>query len=221
MFTRWRTRRSGHHVRERFDGHILGVGTASGLRFVVGTWHTSPLGAFTDVMVAHPDGRRELLAPHDAVAEYVTATYVFDDVRITDISVTTSDLTPDGRLVLHAGPLAADVRFGPRAGVGWALRMVPSALNVPALTVFSDPVARRVLPGVRTRGSAGNGRREYYCARDVTTVRSVQARWDGADLGGLAPVYPEPNFGFSSTPAKPALTTISTFIDRPVADAPS
>lgn len=45
---------------DRFHGRVLGAGTASGLRLVVGDWHTSPLGGLTDVMVATADGRRLL-----------------------------------------------------------------------------------------------------------------------------------------------------------------
>ena len=37
-----------------------------------------------DVMWAHPDGRRTLLAQRAAVADYVTAVYEFDDVVVAD-----------------------------------------------------------------------------------------------------------------------------------------
>ena len=39
-----------------FTGRILGVGTTSGVRLVVGVWDTSPLGGFADVMVEQADG---------------------------------------------------------------------------------------------------------------------------------------------------------------------
>ena len=42
--------------RDRFSGRIAGVGSGSGVRVVVGHWVDSPLGSFTDVMVAEPDG---------------------------------------------------------------------------------------------------------------------------------------------------------------------
>ena len=44
----------------RFDGWILGLGTTSGTRLVVGHWPRSPLGAVSDVMVERPDGHRVL-----------------------------------------------------------------------------------------------------------------------------------------------------------------
>ena len=73
-------------------------------------------------------------------------------------------------------------------------------------------MARRVLPGVRTVGSAGGGRREYYGARDLHRVVSASVRWEGTDQGALAPVDPAVRFGFGSTPRTPSLVRITTLI---------
>ena len=78
-----------------------------------------------------------------------------------------------------------------------------------------DPVARVLLRGVRTRGSAGNGRREFYAATDHRAVVSASGTLDGAPLGALAPVSPEPGFGFSSTPPRPSVTSLVTTVDLP------
>ncbi len=84
------------------------------------------------------------------------------------------------------------------------LRAQPRALATsPGWTTVTDPVARVVLRGVRTRGTAGGGRREYYGATDLHRVTSLSGTWQGTDLGELAPVDPDPRFGFGSTP--PAL----------------
>ena len=80
---------------DRFRGRILGAGSTSGLRLVIGDWTCSPLGAFTDVMVATAQGRRILLAPDEAVAQYVSATYTFDEVRL--CLLYTSDAADDTR----------------------------------------------------------------------------------------------------------------------------
>ena len=64
----------------------------------------------------------------------------------------------------------------------------------------TDPFARVLLRGVRTRGTAGNGRREYYGATDLHRLVDLAGSWRGLDLGALAPVAPEPGFGFGSTP---------------------
>ena len=194
---------------DRFDGWIAGVGTAAGLRVVVGHWPHSPLGAFTDVMVERPDGHRILLAPRERVAEFVGATYTFDETRLgpvtheqrgTEHRVTTADLD----LVL---------RTGGRPPLGWLLRAVPGRLaTAPAWIATIDAIARRVLPGVRTVGSAGGGRREYYGARDLHRVVTASVRWEGRDQGDLTRVDPPVHFGFGSTPSAPSLARITTLI---------
>lgn len=201
---------------DRFDGQILGAGTSSGTRLVVGDWTSSPLGAFTDVMVATADGRRVLLAPTDAVADYVTSTYTFDEVVLCDVTLT-GTTAEDGRRVgvIDAGPLGARLGVGGRTGTGLLLRVVPGPLaRSRAFATLIDPVARRVHPGVRTRGSAGNGRREYYGAQDQHAVVDLVGTWHGNDLGHLSDVTPDPRFGFSSTPARPCLTRVTTTVVR-------
>jgi hypothetical protein len=78
-----------------------------------------------------------------------------------------------------------------------------------------DPVAARLVPGVRTAGSAGHGRREYYGVRRTRLITSVHATFRGADLGGVAPLDPPVRFGFSSAPATPQLVEVTTTIDLP------
>lgn len=195
---------------DRFDGWIAGVGTASGLRAVLGHWPRSPLGPFADVMVERADGHRTLLAPTAAVAGYVAATYRFDEVLVTPVTVDVA-----GRWWrVAAGPL--DMRFavGRRPGLGVLMRAVPRPLAVhPAWLRATDAVARRVLPGVRTAGTAGGGRRERYAALDMRRITAAAVAWDGARQGPLAPVTPPVRFGFGSTPAAPSLVRIVTLID--------
>lgn len=200
---------------DRFEGRILGAGTSSGLRFVVGDWARSPLGAFTDVMVATPEGRRVLLAPDAAVADYVAATYTFDEVVRCPVAVIEAGTRGDSRWQVEAGPLAARIGIGSRTATGWLLAPLPEFLTRSRLlATLVDPVARVVHPGVRTRGSAGQGRREYYGAKDQHVVTHVSGTWHGDDLGGLTDVVPAPRFGFSSTPARPCLTRVTTTVVR-------
>lgn len=204
---RWRTSRSW-----RFGGQIAGVGTASGTRVIVGRWTSSPLGAFADVMVEHADGRRVLLAPNERIAEFVTATYSFDDVVRTPVRVVT---TPH-RWALDAGPLRLRFGIGSRPPEGVAVHLAPRRLaTAPWWTVATDPVARVLVPGVRTHGSAGNMRHEFYGACDVRRISWVDGSWDGAGLGALTAVRPPVRFGFGSTPARPCLTWLVTTIRVP------
>lgn len=195
--------------RQRFHGHIAGVGSTSGVRVVVGRWAESPLGSFSDAMVADASGRRVLLAPSPEVADFVASTYSFDEVRV-------EPFTADGSWRVRSPSLSLDLRVGRRTALGRALRLVPPRVaTAPAFCALTDPVARVVLRGVRTRGSAGNGRREFYAATDHHEVLSLAGRWEGADLGGLAPVLPEPGFGFSSTPPRPSVTALVTTVELP------
>jgi hypothetical protein len=156
-------------------------------------------------MVETATGHRVLVAPTDEVADFVAATYSFDEVRIEPIAVT--------GWVLGSPSLSLSLTVGRRTALGRLLRVVPRRLAAsPAWCTVTDPVARAVLRGVRTRGSAGGGRREYYGATDHHAIEAVTGTFDGQDLGRLAPVDPAPAFGFSSTPRRPSVTTVVTTV---------
>jgi hypothetical protein len=196
-------------VRQRFRGRIAGVGTSSGVRVVVGHWHDTPLGAFADAMVETPAGHRVLLAPHEDAAEFIAATYTFDEVRIEAFALTESP----GRWAVRSDSLTLDLTVGPRTALGWLLRLVPDRLATsPAFCTLTDPVARVVLRGVRTRGSAVGSRREWYGATDHHAVTAAAGAFDGLPLGDLTRVEPPPRFGFSSTPARPSVTSVVTTV---------
>lgn len=196
-------------VERRFRGKILGVGTTSGVRIVVGMWERSPFGPFTDVFLELPDGSSVLLAPDEIVAAYVSGTYRFDTVSVVDVG---ARRTARG-LDLDAGTLQASVDVGTISPLGRVLRIVPKPIaRDPRWLAAIDPVARRLAPGSGTAGSAGNGRREYYGvtgAHDVTGVRGV---WAGEPLGSLAPLDPPVAFGFASLPRIPQIVDVETTI---------
>ena len=166
--------------RQRFRGSIAGVGSTSGVRVVVGHWPTSPFGPFADAMVETADGHRVLLAPSPEVAEFVEATYVFDEVRVEPVSVAVAN----GAWEVRAPSLQLTLRVGRRTSLG------------------------RLLRGVRTRGTANGGRREWYGATDTRAITSIAGSFDGVPLGTLAPVDPPCGFGFSSTPRRPSVTAV-------------
>jgi hypothetical protein len=199
----------GTVTADRFDGLIAGLGTAAGLRVVIGHWADSPLGRFTDVMLEQPDGHRVLLAPNERIAEYVSSTYQFDEVLVAAVHA----VVDDTRWHVTAGPLEVDFQVGGRPSLGLLLRAVPRAVaTAPRWITAIDVVARRVLPGVRTRGSAGGGRQELYAALDLHRVRAAEVRWRGADQGPLAPVAPPVRFGFGSTPRAPSVVRVVTLV---------
>jgi len=196
-------------TRWRFRGEIAGVGSASGVRVVVGRWLTSPFGSFSDVMLEQADGRRALLAPTREVAEFVTATYQFDAISIVPVSVHATSTS----WVVDAGPLQLTLALGSRTALGWVLSAIPDALAASTgWATAVDPIARIALRGVRTRGTAGGARREWYGATDVHSVVTINGSYGGAPLGELARVEPPVRFGFGSTPAAPGVTSVVTTI---------
>lgn len=191
-----------------FAGHIAGIGTSSGTRIVVGMWDESPFGTFADVMVEQPSGHRILLAPRQAIADFVASTYSFDEIRIEPVSITRGD-----EWSVHTRSL--QLRFTP----GRPLWMSPVLALVPRIVRrtstwarICNPIAARLMPGVHTYGSAGGGRTEWYAASQVRRLSRARATWEGEELGALAPVTPAVRFGFASSPAQPTLTALTSYV---------
>jgi hypothetical protein len=195
-----------------FDGAIAGIGTASGTRLVIGMWPRSPYGSVTDVMVERPDGWRILLAPTRELADFIAATYTFDEVRITPVH---RGLEGE-RWGIVCPDLAVTFTLGRRSGLGWLLTAVPRSVARSRWWAGAiDPVARVVQRGVRTRGATSGGRREWYGALDLHRIGEMSATFEGADLGELRPVAPPVRFGFGSTPSAPGLTRVVTSVLLP------
>ncbi|MCJ1698876.1 hypothetical protein MT356_04010 [Rathayibacter festucae] len=198
--------------RLRFSGRIAGFGTASGTRIVLGLWASTPFGAFADAMVERADGHRLLIAPTDEVADFIGSTYSFDEVRLAPVAWH----RVAGGIEATAGPLSLALRLGGLTPLGRLLRVVPRPLaEHPAWLTAISPVASLLVRGVKTAGSAGHGRREYYGVRAIRSILGVTASLDGADLGALGPLSPPVRFGFSSAPATPAIVDVTTTITLP------
>lgn len=195
----------------RFDGWIAGLGTASGTRLVVGHWPDSPFGPVTDVMIEQADGRRVLLAPTGELGRFVADTYAFDEVRVAPVAVDRSG----ARWTVTAGPLTLRFTTGGRGVLGGLLHAVPRGLARRLLWVRLIDVPARLLRGVRTHGSAGNGRREWYAVQDLHRITTAAGVLDGMDLGHLTAVDPPVRFGFGSTPRFPALVRVTTTVEVP------
>lgn len=191
-----------------FTGHIAGLGTSSGTRMVVGIWDESPFGAFADVMVEDPGGHRTLIARRQDVADFVASVYSFDEVRVEPVSVERGD-----EWSVHTRSVQVRFRPGSRVWVAPLLGLVPPPVRRTASWAKAcNLVAGRVMPGVRTYGSAGNGRTEWYAATDVRRLVEARATWEGEELGDLAPVEPAVRFGFASTPVTPTLTRLTSYV---------
>ena len=206
-------------VRERFTGRIAGVGSASGVRIVVGRWDDGPWGSFADVMVEDAAGHRVLLAPDERVRDFVAATYSFDEHVIEPVEV--SD-TADGwqvstpSLVPAAGgrrPYAAGRGCSTWCRPAWRPRPPGALRSTRSLASRCAACAPAGRPG--ETGGSGTARRR------CVAVTAIEGEWRGTDLGALAPVDPPCRFGFSSTPKRPSVTSVVTTIERAVSSAPS
>ena len=196
-------------TEHRFSGRIAGFGTSSGTRIVVGIWAESPLGPFTDVMLEDASGHRTLLAPSDEIAEFVSSTYSFDEVRV--VPITTRRV--DGGLAVSAGDLSVRMRVGGLSTLGRLLRVVPSLVAThPAWLRVIDPVASRLVAGVHTAGSAGNGRQEFYGVTLIRALDDAVVTRGGESLGSMAPLHPPVTFGFGSAPPAPSIVDVVTTI---------
>ncbi|MET0928276.1 MAG: hypothetical protein ABWX74_02100 [Aeromicrobium sp.] len=191
-----------------FAGHIAGIGTSSGTRIVVGMWDESPFGAFADVMVELPSGHRILLAPRQSIADFVASTYEFDEIRIEPVSIARDD-----EWSVHTRSLQLRFTPGKPLWVSPLLALVPRQIRRTSTWArFCNPIAGRLMPGVRTYGSAGGGRTEWYAASHVRRLVRARATWEGEELGALAPVTPAVRFGFASSPARPTLTALTSYV---------
>ncbi len=196
-------------TRLEFDGWIAGLGTSSGTRVVLGHWVRSPFGPFSDVMLERADGERLLLAPTRPIGDFVAGVYTFDQVRVVPVTVSVEGTS----WAVGAGPLELRFTVGARGPLGLLLRAVPRPLAArPAWAALVDFPAR-LLPGVRTRGSSGPGRRGWYGALDLRPVTAASGAFGGNGLGPLAPVDPPVRFGFGSVPRSPALTRVVTTVE--------
>ena len=194
---------------ERFEGRIAGFGTESGTRIVVGMWKVSRFGRFADAMIEHSNGHRMLVAPTREIATYISETYTFDEVVIAPML-----WSARGRgITIECGGLRLRLQIGAITPLGRLLRAVPPVFATnPTWLRLIDPIARILVPGARTAGTAGGGRREFYGVTMARDIRSVDAFWGAADLGALAPLSPPVTFGFGSAPARPQLVDVVTTI---------
>ena len=196
----------------RFSGMIGGFGTERGQRVVVGAWRSSPFGSFTDVMIEDEGGHRTLIAPSQAIADFIASTYSFDEVIVEPVALERSHAW----LSVSSASIRIRARIGGTTALGRLLRLVPRRLAVdPAWPTLLDPIARTLSPGSRTAGSAGSGRREYYGVLSARGIHEISGDFRGDEFGRMSRLHPPVHFGFGSPPARPSLVAVTTTIRMP------
>jgi len=194
----------------------MGAAFRSGHRIVVGRWSESPLGGFCDVMWRQPDGRRVLLAPTEAVRDFVGGHYRFEDSHVVPVSVTrNADF-----IEIRAGELALDLTLRPPGAASLLLALQPTRLAIdPRWISLVDAILRpllapRLVRGANTHlsGTTRIGAREWYGIGDYRKADATAAVSQG-DLGPVG-ACPSAGFGFSEFPDGAALVRVTALFDR-------
>ncbi|RJU87869.1 MAG: hypothetical protein DWB89_00790 [Candidatus Poseidoniales archaeon] len=184
-----------------FVGRITSTGFSTGDRIVIGDWRESPLGSFTNIMWAKPDGSRVLLSPSEMHAEYVSELYNFEDVRVTEITV------ERGKRGISINGGGLDIK------IGWGIAL-PIPFWRPLWFIASfEALFSRILFGTRTHGITKNGRREWYSVRSLSRILKAEASFEGEDLGMKRDFEIDACFGFSEPPSIPASVTLKSYIE--------
>ena len=185
-----------------FEGRISSSGFASGDRIVVGDWKKSPLGSFTNVMWAKPDGARVLLSPSQKHADYVSALYNFEQVHIVPIEV----IRQSKSIEIKAPPLNIKLHWGMEFG-----------LPIPRPRWFISTVEQwfaKAYFGTSTHGLTCNGLREWYCIYSLSKIKHSSAVCEGIDLGNPSNFEISACFGFSEPPKKPSSVRLGSIIEN-------
>ena len=202
---------------DRFEGMIAAGGFASGEQTVVGLWRDSPLGSFVDVMWFRPDGHRVLLAPNEAVADYVSTVYDFDEVRAVAVRGGWTGEAVD----VEAGPVHVQLVAGHRNWRSWLFGARPRFLRRQRWWIeledrlvapLGDPLLGGA-EGVALSGTTSSGRREWYSIDDHRWIVRGRLTVDGDDAGELTELRPGLRVGVSDFPTRPALVNVVTLIE--------
>ena len=184
-----------------FEGRISSTGFSSGDRVVVGDWYDSPLGAFTNVMWAKPDGTRVLLAPSEAHADYVSKLYNFEQIHVVQVDVKRQKRG----LEITAPPLKVSLEWG------WGFGL-PFRRPRWFIATIEQWVASAIF-GTKTHGLTCNGLREWYCVYSLSRIKRAKASCEGKDLGSVSKFEIDACFGFSEPPKQPSSVRLRSIIE--------
>ena len=184
-----------------FSGRISSSGFSSGDRIVVGDWKESPLGSFTNIMLARADGSRILISPSEKHAEYVSKLYNFEEVRILDL-----EITRDKRSIRIEGA-------GLSIRMSWGMSFAIPFWRPLWFIATVENLLAKILYGTKTYGLTKDGRREWYSIRSISRVSITDASLDGKSLGERQEFEISACFGFSEPPRKPSSVSLKSYID--------
>lgn len=197
--TPFKNEQKGVDGMDIFKGRITSCAFESGDRIVIGDWHDSPLGKFTDIMWADSKGNRTLIAPNKQVADYVNSMYAFENTIIENISIHSKERS----LSLVTETMNLQLSWNR----GWRIPFKRSLFFIATVELFFA----KLLFGTKTHGTTNNNRKEWYAIDRVSKVTSAQGIIDGRGLGTMTEMTPC-KFGFSEAPKKPSSCEVRTHI---------
>ncbi len=184
-----------------FIGRISSSGFSSGHRIVIGDWSQSPLGSFTNIMWAKPNGNRVLLSPSKRHAAYVSSLYHFEEVHVVSMNVTRSERA------IEVETEMLEVKMLWRKG--WYLPFPRPRWFISTVEQFFSQVFFKT----RTFGRTRNGIREWYCVQGLAAITESRARMGATDLGKMSLFSPSAGFGFSEPPKKPCSVQVRSLFE--------
>ncbi|MDP6869929.1 MAG: hypothetical protein QGI21_04075 [Candidatus Poseidoniaceae archaeon] len=184
-----------------FEGRISSSGFESGDRFVIGDWHSSPLGPFANVLWAKPDGTRILISGTKKNADYVSSLYNFEEVIITEIFV---ERLPKG-IQIKAGPLEIEMHWN----YGLIIPFSRPRWFISTVELFFA----KILFGTKTYGITSNNLKEWYCINRIAKIHTASAKCNGIDLNNMTNFETNACFGFSEPPKKPTSVMVRSIIE--------
>lgn len=169
---------------------------------VIGDWHNSPLGEFTNVMLAKSDGTRILFAPSKEHAEYVSSLYSFEDVRVIPINVERGI----EKIRVKTDELVVNMEWK---------RGITLPFNRPKWFIARiENLFAGILFGTKTYGKTNNGRKEWYCVKGISKILCATAELGGESLGEMSDFQINACFGFSEPPRKPSSILVTSMISN-------
>lgn len=186
-----------------FVGRISSSGFDSGDRIVIGDWAKSPMGSFTNIMWAKPNGARILLSPSEKHAEYVSSLYEFEEVHVVPIQVKRGKRT----ILVEAGDLIVEMKW--KRGF-----YLPIRRPLWFISTVEQSFAKLFF-GTKTHGKTKNGLKEWYCIQSLAKISYSSAEKSGMNFGDSARFETTACFGFSEPPKRPSSVQVRSIIENP------
>jgi hypothetical protein len=185
-----------------FEGRISASAFSSGERLVIGDWHHSPLGKFTNIMWARPDGKRILISPSTKCADYVSKIYSFEEVIVTPLKIKRDKK----KIEIKTEDLLIYLEWS------WSLHI---PIKRPRWFISSvEYFFANLLFGTKTYGKTNDNRKEWYMIKSISWIKNASFRYRNESFGKLTKLSEPIGFGFSDPPTRPSSVRVISMIEK-------